>query len=300
MLTPIAYWNVLSDRMANRNPIVYIIADYGVGDLAFAEVHQRISALIPDATIHNLSADQFSTTHTGFCAYQLALNDQRDFNVRRGFGDSARKTYLFLNTAPRRDDSSPRRDNEGEGLVYARLRSGLEIVGVLSGESFSFVKPLIEEFHVIDVPRCGSQFRSRDIFPEALASIVRGDYSQLGATINKKAIPDPESDRIAHVDGYGNIKLSTQSSQLQDLRAGDNVWITFGGKTLNAIYTDGIFSVKEGELCLAPGSSGPHGNEFLEVSKRFGNAWEEFGRPRVEARMELKTDGIRGRISARS
>ncbi len=118
-------------------------------------------------------------------------------------------TYLFLNTAPRKDNSGPRMDNAGERLVYARLSSGLEIVGVLSGESFSFVKTIIEELRIINVPDRGSQFRSRDIFPFALMEIVNGNLSCVGERLGLDIVPDRTSNRIAHVDGYGNIKLST-------------------------------------------------------------------------------------------
>jgi hypothetical protein len=32
--------------------LVHLVADYGVGDLAFAEVRQRLAVALPDAAVH--------------------------------------------------------------------------------------------------------------------------------------------------------------------------------------------------------------------------------------------------------
>jgi hypothetical protein len=53
--------------------LVHIIADYGTGDLAFAEVVQRIKVHLPDAEPVPLSVHPFSTLAAGFCIAQLGL-----------------------------------------------------------------------------------------------------------------------------------------------------------------------------------------------------------------------------------
>ncbi len=55
--------------------LVHSIADYGHGDLAFAEVMQRIKLYLPDAEPMLTPVPAFSTLAAGFCIAQLALNE---------------------------------------------------------------------------------------------------------------------------------------------------------------------------------------------------------------------------------
>ena len=55
--------------------LLHLIADYGLGDLAFAEVRQRLGMLLPDAVVVVTSVGPFDTLGAGFCIGQLALND---------------------------------------------------------------------------------------------------------------------------------------------------------------------------------------------------------------------------------
>ena len=263
--------------MESENPQIFVIADYGVGDPAFTEVVQRITALMPDARIERIYVRHFNTTQTGFWVYQIALNDDA---IRKLSANKA-NTYIYVNTAPRRDDPNPRKEASGEGLAYAKLKTGMEIVGVNSGETFSFVKPMIEKLFSVNVSNMGSQFRSRDIFPKVLAQIVNGDYSCLGAELSLDSIPEPKGSRIAHVDGYGNIKTTIHASDVSGLKLGDSVKVSINQAEYNAKYADSIFGVKEGELCFAAGSSGPKENRFMEISKRLGSAWKLFGKPEI-------------------
>ena len=294
--------------MAGIAPKVYVIADYGKGDAAFAEVAQFIDAYVPGVCIRSISVESYSTTQTGFWVNQIALNDKKlreRFEIEgKDFESQAGKNYLYVNTAPRSDEYGPRRDNDGEKLAYAGLTTGLEIVGVFSGETFSFVKPLIKTFREFDpgkVPANGSQFRSRDIFPSALGRIVEGDYSILGKELDMDSIPEPAGGRIGHRDKYGNIKLTTKESEAGELKPGDTVSIAINGRKNDATFTAGIFSVNHGHLCLAPGSSGPTGDRYLEISRRGGNAWKDFGKPRMEAEVKiLKTEVSDRMLASRS
>ena len=56
--------------------LVHIVADYGpTGDLAFAEVVQRIKLHLPDAEPVLTPVPAFATLAAGFCIAQLGLND---------------------------------------------------------------------------------------------------------------------------------------------------------------------------------------------------------------------------------
>src|SRR5688572_29322632 len=56
--------------------LVHIVADYGpVGDLAFAEVVQRLRLYLPDAEPILTPVPSFATLAAGFCIAQLGLNE---------------------------------------------------------------------------------------------------------------------------------------------------------------------------------------------------------------------------------
>jgi S-adenosylmethionine hydrolase len=251
---------------------VCLIADYGVGDPAFTEVSQRLLMQLPQAQIQLLSVPPFSTLATGFWIAQLGLNS----------GPSDR--LIYHNCAPRKDDPEARQDNEGEGLTYALLNNGVKVVGVNAGYTLSFIKSQAKELHTINVSRGGSQFRSRDVFPTAAAAIAQSDFSLLGDALKPEQIPDVPNDRVAWIDGYGNIK-TTIPAHAVTLKTETKVVIRIGDVVSDAIYSDGSFKVPEGTLAFAPGSSGwatPDGElRWMELFLRGGNAWERFGRPRV-------------------
>ena len=259
---------------------INLIADYGIGDPAFAEVSQRLNKDLPSAQIHCLSVPPFSTIATGFWIAQLGLNP------------GAPKRLIFHNCAPRQDDPEARTDNEGEGLTYVKLHNGVEVVGVLAGYTLSFVKEEALEINTIEVSRGGSQFRSRDVFPQAAAAIALGDYSLVGSKISPSQIPDLPTDRVAWIDGYGNIKTTIPASSI-DLDLSSKVTVRVGDVVSDAIYSDGSFKVPEGTLAFAPGSSGwqrKNGRKvkWMELFLRGGNAWSRFGEPKINRVVSYK------------
>lgn len=253
---------------------ISLIADYGTGDPAFSEVTQRLLMGIPQAQINLLSVPPFSTLATGFWIAQLGLNP----------GPTER--LIYHNCAPRQDDPEARQNNEGEGLTYALLNNGVKVVGVNAGFTLSFIKNHAQ-LQVVNVSRGGSQFRSRDIFPSAAAAIANGDFSLLGEKLNPDQILDVPHDRVAWVDGYGNIKTTIPAHTLK-LEPEAKVVIRIGDVVSDAIYSDGSFRVPEGTLAFAPGSSGWSADgeiRWMELFLRGGSAWERFGKPRVNQKV---------------
>lgn len=252
---------------------ICLIADYGIGDPAFAEVTQRLLMALPQAQLNLLSVPPFSTLATGFWIAQLGLNP------------GPAPQLVYHNCAPRQDDPQSRRDNEGEGLTYALLPNGVKVVGVNAGYTLSFIKDYAKVLHTVNVSRAGSQFRSRDVFPTAVAAIANEDFSLLGDTLDPSQIPDAPLDRVAWIDGYGNIKTTIPAHRV-NLEPEAKVVIRVGDGVSDAIYSDGSFRVPEGTLAFAPGSSGWPGADgsplrWMELFLRGGNAWERFGKPRI-------------------
>ena len=259
--------------------LVHIIADYGHGDLAFAEVVQRLKCALPDAEPVLTPVPAFATLAAGFCIAQLGLND------------APAGTLIYHNVAPREDDAAERVENAGERLAFARLPTGVRVIGVNAGYAFAFLRTAAAELRWAATPAAGSQFRSRDLFPQAAAAIALGQPEALAATIRRTEIPTVPRNRVAYIDGYGNLK-TTIADRVALPQHGATIGVRIGGVTREAVVSDGSFAVPPGQLALAPGSSGwtdrrGVATRWMELFLRGGNAWEAFGRPPVGAALHL-------------
>lgn len=259
--------------------LAHIIADYGVGDLAFAEVVQRLKLYLPDAEPVLTPVPAFSTLAAGFCIAQLGMNE------------APAGTIIYHNVAPRADLEEAREDNAGERLAFARLPTGVRVIGVNAGETFAFVREAADVLRWAAVPAEGSQFRSRDLFPKAAANIALGQPDALGEEINRAEIPEVPANRIAYIDGYGNLKTTIKFEEIS-ARAGSRVRFRIGEAEQEATTSDGTFAVEHGMMSFAPGSSGweiKQGEQarWMELFLRGGNAWEAFNRPSVGDVIEI-------------
>jgi S-adenosylmethionine hydrolase len=262
--------------MENNQKIVYLIADYGpTSDLAFAEVTQRLFTELENFSVQikEYSVPAFDTIATGFVLAQTAMNSTL-----------GNRHLFYVNTAPRKDKKEARINNEGEGLVYARLTNGVEILAVNSGYSLTFIKPMAEEIRAVDVSNAGTQFRSRDNYPQALGALARGEIeSLLGADV-RDTVPDRVPDPcVVYTDGYGNLKCMVDEDSLSDL-TGKDMTVEINGRERMVRVGTGIFDVIDGQFCFARGSAGwtlPNGKQvrFWEVVLRGGDAAKEFGHP---------------------
>ena len=219
----------------------------------------------------------FATLAAGFCVAQLGLNE------------APAGTLVYHNVAPRTDDADARAGNEGERLAFARLPTGVRVIGVNAGYAFSFVREAAEELRWAAVSAEGSQFRSRDLFPQTAGAIALGQPDALADELDAAAIPAVPPSRVAYIDGYGNLKTTIEASAAP---SGSAVRVRIGETEREALASDGTFEVEEGQLAFAPGSSGwptREGREvrWMELFLRGGSAWEEFGGPPVGAPIEL-------------
>src|SRR5687767_15919065 len=108
--------------------LVHVVADYGHNDLAFAEVVQRLKTHLPDAELVFTPVPPFATLAAGFCVAQLGLNE------------APAGTLIYHNVAPREDEAEARAENAGERLAFARLATGVRVIGVNAGYAFSFLR----------------------------------------------------------------------------------------------------------------------------------------------------------------
>ena len=249
--------------------LVHLVADYGPGDLAAAEVRARLALELPGATVSYVPVGPFDTVAAGFCVAQLAL------------GSGPPDTLVFHTVAPREDDEEPRPDNDGEPLVAARLANGVLVVGVAAGSTFAFVRDEVDELHEVVVPPTSSQFRSRDAFPALLPRLLDGDPSVLGRRLDPARLPMVPDRAVAYVDGYGNLKTTWREPPAEP---GTRVRVRLGEVERDATVGGGTFAVPAGGLSFAPGSSGwttRTGQElrWCELLARGGSAAALFGGP---------------------
>jgi S-adenosylmethionine hydrolase len=253
-------------------PFIHVITDYGTGDPAFGEVAQRIYSLIPDSSLHFTSVHAFDTLATGFWIAQF------------GLGPHPEPSYIFANTAPRKDKKEAREHNEGERMMCAKLNNGVVVMAVNAGHCFSFIKQEIDEFKTVIVANKGSQFRSRDFYPEALAKVIRGQG--LGKSVKPGLIPDVPNHMVAWVDGYGNMKTTIRRSKV-DYALGEKVKVIINGVIRTALVAGGNFSVAEGELSFSPGSSG-YADPYMELFLRGGSAHSLFNYPPTQSQIVVE------------
>src|SRR4051795_2915355 len=255
--------------------LLTVVADYGTGDLAFAEVRQRFALLLPEAVVAAIPVPPFDTVSAGFCVAQLA------------FGEGPADRVVYANVAPRQDEDRPREDNAGERLGAARVGSGVLVGGVAAGASMSFLAAEGVPLRAVNVSDAGSQFRSRDVFPPAVAGLVRGEDGLLGDEVT--VAPAPERS-VVYTDGYGNLKTSWYDAPAP---SGTTVRVRIGDAEAEAMVSDGVFTVPAGTVSFAPGSSGwPRGDGggdrvSYELFLRGGDAAELFGRPASGATVEV-------------
>jgi S-adenosylmethionine hydrolase len=254
--------------------LIQLIADYGVGDPSFGEVIQKLEFLSPGVTIYPTSVPSFSTIATGFWTYQYAT-----VNAFPGL-------VIYTNTAPRKDNKESRIENEGEHLAYAVLKNGVKVIGVNAEHTFTFIKHHIQDLYAVKVANKGSQFRSRDFYPEAVIGIINNDRKYIGQKLDVTRLYEIPARRIAWIDGYGNMKTTVRTSDMKQFKSGQPILITLGDMKRTAWYSNGTFSVREGELAFAPGSSGGK-DAFMELFLRGLSAWKDLGKPSVEAEFTM-------------
>lgn len=263
---------------------LHVVQDYEPSGLEFGEILQRLHYHIEDPDsikIHQTSVPSLDTMAIGFVTAQYAL------------APNSGNTMIYGNAAPRRSKNKAKIDNEDEGIKYARLDNGVEIVNVNSEFAFGFVKKHIVEFRDINAPDRGSQFRSRDFFPEAVARLINGDRSVLGAELDINKIPEIPHNLVAWTDGFGNIKTTMRLSDLKGFEMGQKVQVILNGVSMLGVIAKGGFAVDRGVLAVNAGSSGFE-DPFIELFLRVHHMTEKtaavrFDYPLGGTPFEIKT-----------
>ncbi len=262
-------WNYKLPAKIEKNSLhIEVIADYGGGyttDHAFSEVRNHFYRFDNDRKIRTVTEHPvyaFSTIETGFWLAQEGLHSEH------------KDLVIFSNTAPRGDITWHGEDSQY--FVCGILDNGIPIFAVNAGYNLSFVKNRLKGLNV------GTQFRSRDYYPEATMAILMGDMTKIGAPVNLDKILDVPHFKLASVDGYGNLKTTIKKSYLKEsILKSKNLRITINGYSQQVINTFAVDSipVKSYDLCLVQGSSGGKQANYLEIVRLMARACDDFKVP---------------------
>lgn len=265
-------------------------------DLASNEVISNFQKHDPSSlfTYRVLHIPPFNTLTTGFVISQLALHSQHQ------------NLIIMSNTAPRGniiDDTDisnkiipwKGHDDQPFALALVPLSNSntpgqlIPVFFVNAGYAGSFLKDSAIGFWKINVSNQGTQFRSRDIYPPVVSAYIYGKENTVGEPIGPDSIPRLPGNRIAFIDGFGNIKTTTRKNHWpENLRNTEKITITINGITdehgiplkpiaqeaWNRVSFHGNHS--ENEFYIQPGSSGGSENPFIEIVRVKGNAKNRF------------------------
>lgn len=268
-------WNYrLPDKIEKGSLHIEVIADYGGGyttDHAFSEVRNHFYRFDKERKIRTVTEHPvyaFSTIETGFWLAQEGLHSEH------------KDLVIFSNTAPRGDITWSGADSQY--FVCGLLDNGIPIFAVNAGFNLSFVKNRLKGLWQVKVPNVGTQFRSRDYYPQASMAILMGDMNKIGAPVNLNKILDVPPFKLASVDGYGNLKTTIKKSYLKEsILKSKNLRITINGYSQQVINTfaDPSIPPKSYDLCLVQGSSGGKQANYLEIVRLMARACDDFKVP---------------------
>lgn len=268
----------------NNKKLLHIVCDYKAGGMEFGEIVTNLYQHLNDpdkVLVHHTEVPPLDVVGLGFVTAQYALAPFQGERV------------VYGNAAPRRIESKAQKDNLGEGIKYALLDNGTEVINVYSDYAFGFMKNHIVELREVECPAAGSQFRSRDFFPERVAYLLNGDKRYLGEKLDVNKIPEIPFNQVAWTDGFGNIKTTMRASHLKSLgfEPGEKVRVTLNGVSMIGIIAVGGFAVDRGVLAINLGSSG-YDDPFVELFLRVHHMSEQtaavrFGYPVGGAEFEI-------------
>jgi hypothetical protein len=241
--------------------LVQLVLDRAAGDLAAAEIVQRLHVVLDDALVQVTTVAPFDTLDAGFCVARLALSD-----------GSAERIVVFDVTARGAPDGS---------FCAGRTCDGVLLVGPDAGWAWSFAAAELEGLCHVDVHAGPDELRAAGLVGAVTHLLARHPHAFCDA-LPRAGLPPLPQDVVAHVDGHGNVTTTIEEDP--PAPPGTTVRVRAGDFTAPAVVAASTAAVAPDELALVPGCSGWRRRRggyrrFAELRVRSGSAAERLGSP---------------------
>lgn len=241
-----------------------IIADYCSDSLTTQELLSSLRGHLNQPLISEVSfvSSTPNTIHTAFLTKQILTTEER-------LGDP-NNLVVFVNTDSRLQTMKGIEQAQGAEFVVARLANGAFVCGPNAGHSFSLISNEIEYLYLYSGLDKGTQFRSRELYMPICALLMNEKQDEMELLeIRKDIIPTLDKNYIGHIDNYGNLKTTISNSFMKGkYEFGEKVGVIIGNSEKEAYYVNNMFAKEPGVLVIAPGSSGPKADPYLELIVR--------------------------------
>ncbi len=238
-----------------------VIADYCNDHLTAQELRSALLGHLNGDTSTSLSfiASSSHTIHAGYLLKQLLTTEER-------LGDP-NNLVLFVNVDTRTDAVST-----AAPFIIMKHRSGAWICGPNAGNCFSLVRTEIAYLYSYPNLHEGAQFRSRDLYMRLIALLIMEQQDEMELEeLHQNNIPALEEFYVGHIDPFGTLKTTIPHSYMKGKHEmGDMITITIGDQNAQTRYSEHLFAHTPGVLVIAPGSSGPQDDPWLDIG-----VWEQ-------------------------
>jgi hypothetical protein len=246
--------------------LVQLVADYGPGQLAFAELLQRVGLVLPEAEVLATRVPPCDKLAAGFCVARLALCD----------GPPGR--IVVCDVQPSAPPDRP------EPLCFGRGRDGVAVIAANRGWAWSFVVGEVSGPCYMEVPAATPAGRFPELLAEAIVRVAERHPHALRGPVPRDAIAPLPGGAVAFADGDGNL-ASTMTRP--PAARGERVRVTIGVVTAPARVAGGD-GAGSGELVLRPASPGwplraGGRRRLMELHQPGGSAAERFENPPIGA-----------------
>jgi hypothetical protein len=229
--------------------LVQLVADYGPGDLAFAELAQLLELVVPDADVRLTTVPPFDSLAAGWCAARLAQCP----------GPPGRLVVLDVAASG------------GARQCVGRARDHVDVVGANTGWAWSFLAGEVSGPSFLEVPAGNGSVRSPQLLAEAVVRVSNRQPHGVCGPVPAEQIPPIPDSVVAFVDCDGSIETTIAHAPSA---VGDQMRVHIGEFAATAQVTDGREPVREGALALRPGVQ-----PFSALTVGGGSAAELFGGP---------------------
>lgn len=229
------------------------VMDYPNGDPAMADISgQAVNWFKPENQTW-FTVDNFSAIEIGF---NLATREVFWGSRIHPF------TVVCANAAPR---SNGNKNLEAAPFVTFLLRSGIRVFTTLNAgaEEIEMIglEAICSPIYKVNIQTDGTQFRSLYLPEYSARFYLEGEEKVVDTSYDytawvKDELAKIKPIRIAHVDSFGNIKLTCFKDDPKCPKVGEKIKVSIGG-VIHKIYRGRHMgdSNARGAMCLHPGSS---------------------------------------------